>query len=93
MTAFADKYGRRILNTPAYCQCGQIDSHDHTLTRPNRGYLVMRHNDGIKDLEGEFIKDTSKDAKIEPDLQPVGELHLTCASHINMDLKRNIRTP
>ena len=40
----------------------------------------MWHND-IRDLEEEITKETFKDVKIEPDLQPVGEF----------DLSRNIK--
>ena len=38
------RYGWNIPDTPAYCQCGQKNSVDHTLSCPNGGYTVMRHN-------------------------------------------------
>ena len=36
----------------------------------------MRHN-GIRDLEGELMKEVCKDVKIEPALLPVGECELS----------------
>ena len=65
------RYGWRIPDTPAYCQCGQKNSYDHTLTCTKGGYVMMRHN-GIRDLEGELMREVCKDVKIEPELQPVG---------------------
>ena len=38
------RYGWNIPDTPAYCQCGQKNSVDHTLSCPNGGYTIMRHN-------------------------------------------------
>ena len=70
------RYGWRIPDTPAYCQCGVKNSHDHTLTCPKGGYVIMRHN-GIRDLEGELMREVCKDVKIEPELQPVGEREMS----------------
>ena len=64
------RYGWRIPDTPAYCQCGKKNSLDHTLTCPNGGYVIMRHN-GIRDLEEELMKEVCKDVKIEPAHLPV----------------------
>ena len=36
----------------------------------------MRHN-GIRDLEGELMREVCKDVKIEPELQPVGEREMS----------------
>ena len=33
---------------------------------------MMRHN-GIRDLEGELMREVCRDVKIEPDLLPIGE--------------------
>ena len=57
------RYGWRIPDTPAYCQCGQKNSHDHTLTCARGGYVIMRHN-GIRDLEGELMREVCKDVKL-----------------------------
>ena len=69
------RYGWRIPDTPAYCQCGKKNSIDHTLSCPNGGYTIMRHN-GIRDLEGELMKEVCRDVKIEPELLPVGEQNM-----------------
>ena len=47
----------------------------------------MRHN-GIRDLEGELMKEVCKDVKIEPDLIPVGEQELsgTTADRARLDV-------
>ncbi len=66
------RYGWRIPNTPAYCQCGKKNTIDHTLSCPNGGYTIMRHN-CLRDLEGELMKEVCRDVKIEPELLPVGE--------------------
>ena len=66
------RYGWRIPNTPAYCQCGKKNDIDHTLSCPNGGYTIMRHN-CVRDLEGELMKEVCRDVKIEPDLIPVSE--------------------
>ena len=70
------RYGWSIPDTPAYCQCGQKNSLDHTLTCSKGGYTIMRHN-GIRDLEGELMKEVCKDVKIEPELLPVGEREMS----------------
>ena len=66
------RYGWNIPDTPAYCQCGQKNSVDHTLSCPNGGYTIMRHN-YVRDLEGELMREVCRDVKIEPELLPVGE--------------------
>ena len=66
------RYGWNIPDTPAYCQCGKKNDIDHTLSCPNGGYTIMRHN-GIRDLEGELMKEVCRDVKIEPELLPIGE--------------------
>ena len=66
------RYGWKIPETPAYCQCGKKNDLDHTLSCPNGGYTYMRHN-CIRDLEGEFMKEVCKDVKIEPELLSVRE--------------------
>ena len=66
------RYGWRIPDTPAYCQCGKKNTIDHTLSCPNGGYTIMRHN-GIRDFEGELMKEVCRDVKIEPELLPIGE--------------------
>ena len=70
------RYGWSIPDTPAYCQCGQKNSLDHTLTCSKGGYTIMRHN-GIRDLEGELMQEVCKDVKIEPELLPVGEREMS----------------
>ena len=60
------RYGWNIPDTPAYCQCGKKNDIDHTLSCPNGGYTIMRHN-GIRDLEGELMKEVCRDVKIEPE--------------------------
>ena len=77
------RYGWRIPDTPAFCQCGKKNSIDHTLSCPNGGYTIMRHN-GIRDLEGELMKEVCRDVKIEPEL-PLGEQVM---SGINSDKAR-----
>ena len=44
------RYGWSIPNTPSFCQCGQKNSIDHTLSCKKGGYVVMRHNK-VRDLE------------------------------------------
>ena len=78
------RYGWRIPDTPAFCQCGKKNSIDHTLSCPNGGYTIMRHN-GIRDLEGELMKEVCRDVKIEPELLPLGEQVM---SGINSDKAR-----
>ena len=38
------RYGWQIPDTPSYCQCGKKNDVDHTMSCPNGGYVVMRHN-------------------------------------------------
>ena len=66
------RYGWNIPDTPAYCQCGGKNSVDHTLSCPNGGYTIMRHN-GVRDLEAELMREVCRDVKIEPELLPIGE--------------------
>ena len=66
------RYGWNIPDTPAFCQCGKKNNLDHTLSCPKGGYTMMRHN-GIRDLEGELMREVCRDVKIEPDLLPIGE--------------------
>ena len=66
------RYGWNIPDTPSYCQCGQKNNLDHTLSCPKGGYHIMRHN-GIRDLEGELMREVCRDVKIEPELLPIGE--------------------
>ena len=70
------RYGWSIPDTPAYCQCGKKNDIDHTLICPNGGYVYMRHN-GIRDLEGELMREVCRDVKIEPVLQPIGEQEMS----------------
>ena len=70
------RYGWNIPDTPAYCQCGKKNNLDHTLSCPNGGYTIMRHN-GIRDLEGELMKEVCRDVKIEPELLPIGEREMS----------------
>ena len=70
------RYGWNIPDTPAYCQCGKKNDLDHTLICSKGGYVNMRHN-GIRDLEGELMKEVCRDVKIEPHLQPIGERELS----------------
>ena len=70
------RYGWNIPDTPAYCQCGKKNDLDHTLICSKGGYVYMRHN-GIRDLEGELMKEVCRDVKIEPQLQPIGERELS----------------
>merc|ERR1712240_690758 len=70
------RYGWSIPDTPAYCQCGKKNSLDHTLSCPNGGYTIMQHN-GIRDLEGELMKEVCRDVKIEPELLPIGEREIS----------------
>ena len=66
------RYGWNIPDTPAYCQCGSKNSIDHTLSCPNGGYTIMRHN-GVRDLEAELMREVCRDVKVEPELLPIGE--------------------
>ena len=70
------RYGWNIPDTPAYCQCGKKNDIDHTLSCPNGGYTIMRHN-GIRDLEGELMREVCRDVKIEPELLPIGEREMS----------------
>ena len=66
------RYGWNIPDTPAYCQCGSKNSIDHTLSCPNGGYTIMRHN-GVRDLEAELMREVCRDVKVKPELLPIGE--------------------
>lgn len=66
------RYGWQIPDTPAYCQCGKKNDIDHTMSCPNGGYVVMRHN-GLRDLEGELMREVCRDVKIEHELLPIGQ--------------------
>ena len=70
------RYGWSIPDTPSYCQCGKKNDIDHTLSCPNGGYTIMRHN-CIRDLEGELLREVCRDVKIEPELIPVGEQEMS----------------
>ena len=69
------RYNWKIPNTPLYCSCGVRNSVDHSLNCKSGGYIMMRH-DRIRDLEASILKDVCKDVKVEPELQPVGNVLL-----------------
>ena len=62
----------RLSTRLEHCQCSQKISVDYTLSCPNGGYTIMRHN-YVRDLEGELMREVCRDVKIEPELLPVGE--------------------
>ena len=70
------RYGWNIPDTPSFCQCGKKNNLDHTLSCHKGGYTIMRHN-GIRDLEGELMKEVCRDVKIEPELLPIGEQEMS----------------
>ena len=69
------RYGWRVPNTPSYCQCGEKNDVDHTLSCPKGGYVMMRHN-RIRDLEAELMREVCSDVKIEPQLIPIANRNL-----------------
>ena len=64
------RYGWSIPNTPSFCECGQKNSINHTLSCKKGGYVVMRHNK-VRDLEAELMSEVCYNVQTEPELIPL----------------------
>ena len=64
------RYGWRVPNTPAYCQCDKKNDIDHALSCKKGGYVIMRHN-RIRDLEADLMREVCHNVKVEPELLPL----------------------
>ena len=64
------RYGWNIPNTPSFCQCGQKNDIDHTLSCQLGGYVIMRHN-RVRDLEADLMKEVCHNVQVEPELLPI----------------------
>ena len=68
--ALCIRYGWKVPGTPIYCGCTKKNSVDHTLTCPNGGYIIMRHNN-LRDVNAGFQREVCRDVVIEPSLIPI----------------------
>ena len=64
------RYGWNIPNTPSFCQCGEKNDIDHTLSCQLGGYVIMRHN-RVRDLEADLMKEVCHNVQVEPELLPI----------------------
>ena len=64
------RYGWSIPNTPNFCQCGEENNIDHTLSCKKGGYVAMRHN-RLRDLEADLMREVCHNVQVEPELLPI----------------------
>ncbi|XP_064397778.1 uncharacterized protein LOC135344497 [Halichondria panicea] len=77
--ALALRYGWNPTNTPTNCDCGKAFSTEHALSCAKGGFPTIRHNE-IRDLTADLLTEVCNDVRIEPDLQPITDETLWCAT-------------
>uniref|UniRef100_A0A1X7SRF4 Uncharacterized protein n=2 Tax=Amphimedon queenslandica TaxID=400682 RepID=A0A1X7SRF4_AMPQE len=64
------RYGWQPPHLPTTCVCHKSFTVEHSLSCPNGGYTIFRHNN-LRDLTSQFLCEVCHDVSTEPLLQPV----------------------
>ena len=64
------KYGWRLKRIPSHCACGNIFNLQHALQCPKGEFVTLHHNH-IRNITANLLTEVCKDARVEPQLQPL----------------------
>ena len=82
--AICIRYGWKLQNIPAKCNCGTTFSIDHAMICPMGGFPTIRHNE-LRNITASLLSDVCHNVAIEPRLQPLNGESMTHHTAITTD--------
>ena len=72
------RYNKTLKGIPSLCPCGQNYDVIHVMNCSRASsFIIMRHNNNVRDFEANLLKTTLNDVEVEPKLQKIDNEELT----------------